>query len=112
MALLELCTSLSPVATILNCNIAHVFMVVNHLVFQLSQLACASEIALMSRTLVFSCSSFLSAFPAYEPPPDSSGYALPAPLAPFSCKYGSIIDLACPSWPLLIKFDMSSRPYL
>ena len=29
-------TSLSPAATISNCNIAHVFMVVNHLVFQLS----------------------------------------------------------------------------
>lgn len=105
-------TSLSPAATIPNCNIAHVFMVVNHLVFQLSQLACASEIALMRRTLVFSCSSFLSAFPAYEPPPDSSDYALPAPPAPLSCKYGSIIDLACPRWPLLIKFDTPSRPYL
>ena len=29
-------TSLSPAATISNCNIAHVFMVVNHLVFQFS----------------------------------------------------------------------------
>ena len=29
-------TSLSPATTIPNCNIAHVFMVVNHLVFQLS----------------------------------------------------------------------------
>ena len=29
-------TSLSPAATISNCNIAHVFMVVNHIVFQLS----------------------------------------------------------------------------